>query len=143
MKAEEYLKKNSLKDPKEIEDFITGCLDFNENFEVVSLNTALESVSLARKEVVKDISYKVGQNIEHERLVCKDKLKEAEARVEKETAKEELVFLESLDIPDLYKQATVERTHFYVGSKCKALIERMNKLKRFLSKPQSGKGDGK
>ncbi len=42
--------------------------------------------------------------------------------------KDELSFLEGLDIPDLYKQASSERSHFYVASKCKSIMERMELL---------------
>lgn len=50
----------------------------------------------------------------------------------KRTIKKELYFLESLNIGDLYKQATQDRSHFYVGSKCKLILERIEFLKKQL-----------
>ena len=49
-KAEDYINENSLKNPSEISDFVDGCLDFNDNFEVVPLEVALKGVRIAREE---------------------------------------------------------------------------------------------
>lgn len=80
-------------------------------------------------------------NPEKTKKMLKEIYKEEFAQVKAEGIKEgmeaELSFLESLDIPDLYKQATQERSHYYVGSKCKAILERISYLKQ-LEKEKEG-----
>lgn len=56
-------------------------------------------------------------------------LQETIEKTKKETAKADYDFLESLKLDDLYLQATRERSHFYVASIVKKLLDKKGEIK--------------